>query len=36
MKVSWHKDVTQVNEVELKNTEHLVYLCKECNIEQDI
>ena len=36
MKLSWHKEITSVNEVELKNTEHLVYLCKECNIEQEI
>lgn len=36
MKLSWHKDITNVNEVELKNTEHLVYLCKECNIETEI
>ncbi|MBE6131689.1 MAG: prolipoprotein diacylglyceryl transferase [Erysipelotrichaceae bacterium] len=36
MKLSWHKEITEVNEVELKNTEHLVYYCKECNIEQEI
>lgn len=36
MKLSWHKEITKVNEVELKNTEHLVYLCKECNIETEI
>ncbi len=36
MKLSWHKEITSVNEVELKNTEHLVYLCKECNIEKEI
>lgn len=36
MKLSWHKDITQVNEVELKNSEHLVYKCLECNIEQEI
>ena len=36
MKLSWHKEITSVNEVELKNSEHLVYLCKECNIENEI
>ena len=36
MKLSFHKELSQVNEVELKNSEHLVYLCKECNIEQEI
>ena len=36
MKLSWHKEITSVNEVELKNTEHLVYLCTECNIEKEI
>ena len=36
MKLSFHKELTQVNEVELKNSEHLVYLCKECNIETEI
>ena len=36
MKLAMHKEITQVNEVELKNTEHLVYLCKDCSIEIEI
>lgn len=36
MKVKFHSDLEQVNEVELLNKEHLVYKCKECEIEQEI
>ena len=36
MKLGWHKTLIPVNEVELMNSEHLVYICKECNIEQEI